>query len=209
MKDYISLYNEAMKRSTELFKPALLPAKVSIDTNKPEYDIAAIKAAIIQDFIEFIPSPQSMIGRCFKIVREGSYVLQSMGIPHYLTIGNIEYKGTPYFTTTVQSLYSEIKNGYTPFEPANAHAWLTLDSGQIVDLTILPSLDAQYGSGSLGWESAIFVSDSNVVPEIRHIPMLTGFGYHFHVVTSEFDIQNYDNYYQWLRDFPLFFACEA
>ncbi len=204
MEEYSSLYEQSKLRSKELFGSEFQPNVMAIDKEQPDYDSELIVNSIIRDFQDFIPSTRALVGSCFKAVREASYVLNDLSIPHYLTIGNVKYCGKNYYSTSVSSLFQEIKQGYFPQSPANAHAWLTLNSGQVVDLTILSSLNARENNDTeLGWEQAIYVSSSNSKSDLKYTPMLVGFGYHLKVASAPFDL-NFDNYFQWLNDFPHF-----
>ncbi|CAH0530703.1 hypothetical protein CTH30272_03045 [Allocatenococcus thiocycli] len=204
MNEYQELYKQAMLRSEEIFGSKYLPNKMSIDLSLKDYSTDVIKNALIADFQEFIPSTNALVGSCFKVVREASYVLNELGVPHYLTIGDVTYKGKPYYRTTVGSIFKEIKQGYVPHAPANAHAWLTLESGQVVDLTILSSVNKrEHPESELPWSQAIYVSSSEDSSELSHTPILQGFGYHLNVVSHPFEM-NYSIYVQWINDFPHF-----
>ncbi len=197
---YKKQLERAFNKSIEKFGDYLTQHLVGMDT--PYYNIDYIRKIISEDFLDgFITKSSALVGNCYMAVREASYVLHENGIKHSITIGNVNVNGKPYFTTTLESLIKEVEIGYIPLEPANAHAWLTLDSGQILDLTILASITKKNKEEELSVFEAILVSTNCTPDKLEHIPMLVGFGYHFKVVTCPNIDSSYNVYLQWIYEF--------
>lgn len=197
---YNKQLERAFNKSIEIFGEFFTPSLTAID--KPSYNTDEIKKIISDDLLDgVIKRSSALAGKCYILVREASYVLHDNGIKHSLTIGNVKVNGKPYFTTTLESLTKEVENGYIPFEPANAHAWLTLDSGQILDLSILASIANKNKEKELSVFDAILVSKNDTPSKLEHIPMFTGFGYHFKVVTNQNIDSRFDVYLQWFYEF--------
>lgn len=134
MDDYITKFLSAAFRSTALYGDEINPP-LTIRAEQPLYGLPVIDA-IVTDFLDGVVNDSAgLSGNCFGLVREASYVLFELGIDNSVTIGNVSVNSNPYFTTTEDTLASEMREGFRPDIPANAHAWLTLDSGQILDLS--------------------------------------------------------------------------
>lgn len=182
-KTYIKKFNASYEQTTSKFGQELNPPLITHDSLS-QYDSNIIHELKKDFFDGVISSPEGLIGKSFHMVRDASYVLFEMGIDHVITIGNVSFDNTPYFSTSIESINNEIKEGFVKEKTANAHAWLTLDTGQILDLTILQSSNHKYKLDSLSFEDSIYLSGVSANPNILHEPLLTGFVYHFKVVLS-------------------------
>lgn len=165
-------------------------------------------------------APHKMDDHCYLAVLMTSARLSYRRIPHAITIGDVEYAdGARYTNATPESLLADIEAGMNVIwddagklhlPPASAHAWITMPSGEILDLTIRAHMDKLRGQQTIpdgDFESALFWSslpDSRVA---RHIPMMTGLGYQLRVATGidlkiPFKEENYEAYMAW-RDLYL------
>lgn len=193
---------KAQNESVALIGEKLTP-RFDFSSEEKLHDPKEIKALLVEAFLAGVTDHSGgLVGSCFMMVRDASYVLHKNRFRHTLTIGNVLVDGKPYYETTPDSLRAEIHKGYVANKPAIAHAWLTLDSGQIVDLTILASLAhaVRREEDCIGLANAILVSLPDENSSIRHLPMLTGFGYHIRVVSHYLD-NNFGIYMQWLLDY--------
>lgn len=203
MKSYIDRFQSAAFRSTFLYGEKLNPS-ISIDANRAEYDKSVVEA-IVNDFKNgVVTSATALPGHCFAIIREASYVLFEMGIDNSITIGNVYANDRPHFSTTQQSVEQDITEGFNPLAPANAHAWLTLDTGQIVDPTILPSWAYHVENREIEIENAIYLSGTPVDVTLLYEPYLTGFAYHLRVVTHPVSGESFKRYCDWLDHSGIF-----
>ncbi len=198
---YKTAFYEAMARSLSVFDPMFTPTFL-LD-NKTKYDVDYIKKIISDDFLDGVEkNPCALTGRCFMLAREASYVLHENGIRHYLTIGNVLVDGKPYYKTTIDSLMADVKNGYTCDEIVNAHVWLTLDSGQVLDLTMLSSIGHKNDKHKSSIYDAVYVSSDCKDDALVHVPMLAGFGYNLKVVTHpDLNSSWFDAYSEWWLDY--------
>lgn len=207
INEYVERFEKAKKWTNENTE-SQYNYNLDINTNN-EIDMNLIVSALVRDFSGFIESTSILPGRCFQIVREVSYVLFSLKIKHTVTIGDIKLKDRFYVGLNDDSLKKEIKDGYKieynaqgiPVGvPADAHAWITLENGQIIDATILSSLNAKAGNPPLEFKDAFYFFDEENKSDIIHIPYMTGFAYHYLVLTDPRD-SFYQTYMQWYETF--------
>ncbi|NMV39656.1 hypothetical protein [Ralstonia insidiosa] len=198
---YLRSFNDAMARSQGNNWPEL-NAQLNVDPAQA-LDLQAIRKAVADHFsVDYVSDTWELAGRCFLVAREMSYVLFGLRIPHAVTIGNVQLDGQPYFTTTLESLAKEFSDGYVGNTPANAHCWLTLADGSILDGSLLPSISHREGaSESLSFHDAIFIKRHDFVDRLEYLPYLTGLHYHFEVVTHEFLDRYFETYAQWVDDY--------
>lgn len=204
LSTYTQKFQVALARSSELFLPEINP-HMELDQDLV-IDRNVVVSAICKDFLDgVVTNPYAMIGGCFQLAREASYVLFECGLDHTLTIGNVHLDGKPYFTTTLESLKEELQGLISPNAPANAHAWLTLQTGQVVDVTILASSAHKAGNLDLTLEDAIFVSTDEESRDICYEPLMTGFGYHLTVVSNPAVTNgSYERYCKWIDDTAIY-----
>lgn len=115
-----------------------------------------------------------LIGHCIQISALASQALCSAGIRHTFTVGNVVVDGVPYFDITPASLASAYAEGYIETKVINAHAWITLECGTVLDATILPSLAYRRHKKRLKLIQCIHRSDVPGPKSISHIPMILG-----------------------------------
>lgn len=179
---------------------------ISLDPRK-QVDMDRIIDALEHDFADFVTSTDSLRGHCFQVVREISYVLFDLRVRHAVTIGDVTLPNGPYVGTSKQRLKRELRQGYKldfdhagrPVEvPAHAHAWITLENGQVIDGTILSSINHSAGRPPLALKDAFY--HSGLDTGITHVPLVTGFAYHYLVLTHPVD-RFYPTYTQWYEDY--------
>jgi len=203
MNSYIERFQFVMGRSTRLYGADTNPALL-LDITRPPYDDAVV-AAVVSDFKDGVVDRASALpGNCFAIVREASYVLFEMGIDNAVTIGTVSANGRPHFSTTQSSVDRDMSSGFIPNSLANSHAWLTLDSGQILDPTILPSWAYHDEGREIELEDAIYLSGLRSEVKLEHDPFQTGFAYHLHVVSHPFAVESFQRYLDWLKHATIF-----
>jgi hypothetical protein len=128
MSEYINAFSSATSFSSILFGEELNPP-VAMNPERVPHGQTVINA-IVADFADgVIRSTLDLPGNCFRFVRDASYVLFENGIDHVVTIGNVTVNGLAHFTCTPESVAIEFEKGFQPELVANAHAWLTLDTG--------------------------------------------------------------------------------
>ena len=173
-------------------------------------DIIKVVKTIAQDFSEFMPQLANM---CTSIVREVSYILFELKIKHTVTIGDVKTTNNYYLGINENDIKNDLKKGYqyhineegVPIvEIINIHAWITLENGQIIDPTILSTLNKNYSQ--LSFEDAIYYSGKNDTPVIKHVPLMTGFAYHIQCLTHPID-NFYPIYIQWYIQFFTVIDC--
>lgn len=204
MSQYLEKYKKAEQFCLNEYGPGVTPA-LKFRPEKEPYGKSVIDD-IVADFLDgVVKSASGLIGQCFHATREASYVLFEAGIDNSVTIGNVSIAGKPQFSTTAATLRKEMQKGFVPAEPANAHAWLTLDSGQVIDLTILASYAHRTGKGEPSLEEAIYLSDYTSFAQMVHTPYMTGFAYHLRVVSHPWSTDgSYACYRDWLDHVDVF-----
>lgn len=122
------------------------------------------------------------VGQCVKWSHSlRPHVEKALGIPILLTLGQVSNKSTPYFNPTHDDLENWYRRGFTPtdFEGRsgmNLHAWWTLPSGEIIDVTLWSTLSVVWnkpeflGGITGGWPDKI-------APSPIYVPMVVGDDY--------------------------------
>lgn len=216
---YAEAFGAAQHFTQRTLDPSLSP-KFRIDTTWSASLRNAKKDAAQRLSADFLHTDR-LDGHCFMAVPLVSLSLIDYHIPHAVTVGDVRYScGKNYLNATRDSLIGDIEVGFNPtlidgepsLSPANAHCWITLPNGTILDPTIAVHVDNLLGTAptaSPRFDVAIY--DSRV-PDQRiesHIPLLTGLTYHMKVVTGishEYRIvdQFYDAYLDWARAYFSF-----
>lgn len=149
-------FQAAFARSTQLCGAELNP---ELDLDRTRSYGQEVVEALVADFRDgVVTSALELPGNCFTAIREASYVMFELGIDNAVTIGTVSVNGQAHFSTTRESVERDLKEGFNPMEHiTNAHAWLTLDSGQILDPTILPSWAYHDESRELAMGDAIYL----------------------------------------------------
>ncbi len=91
------------------------------------------------------------------------------------TIGYVEYSGKPIFKKTEGEL-SIIMQDKSRKNEANLHAWITLDSFEIIDLTILTTMANYLNEDSIRGQ-IIFENPDTLKNGLSYFPMLTSAKY--------------------------------
>jgi hypothetical protein len=213
MQDYMRSFREATER-TDALAGRMSNYPLEIDQSL-SIDLVSVAAAVAKDFSEFIPDTNELPGQCFRVARELSYILFDLGIRHTVTVGDIALVDGLYVGLTLEKLQQDIAEGYLldfvdglPVgKPIDAHAWITLENGCVIDATILASQHRKSSNASefLRFEDAIYYSGKPSTPIIRHIPMLTGLVYHQKVLTADVD-GDFQIYCKWYEDYARLMA---
>jgi hypothetical protein len=107
---------------------------------------------------------------------------KQLGRTVWVTIGQLWKDDTAVFSPTWDDLRRWSGHGITIDElqkkgrpGVNLHAWLTVDSGEIIDVTF-PSSLAKFGGTSYAWlaGSVVWGRDPGVIPRHRYYPMAIG-----------------------------------
>ena len=208
MQKYIESFRDAMERTDSLAgRMSNYPLVIDPCLN---IDLASVVAATAKDFSEFIPHTDLLPAMCFRVARELSYVLFELGIRHTVTVGDIELVDGLYVGVTFDKLRQDVAEGYqldvidsrSFGKPINAHAWITLENGCVIDATVLASQHRKRSNSTdvLSFEDAVYYTGKPDTPVIRHIPMMTGLVYHQKVLTAFMD-GDFQNYCQWYEDY--------
>jgi len=221
-QDERSTENDMIAQYIRLFKDAYAWTNEHTDPNfnypmviRPEasVDMPSVTRALAKDFEVFIDNTNILPGNCFWIAREVSCVLFTLRIPHAVTIGDIEITDKHYVGVSKESLTKKLDAGYMIHEdenglpasaPATAHAWITLENGQIIDATILASQNRKSGGPPLAFADAFYYFGRPNAPNMRHVPFMTGLAYHCGVLTHPLDkmgptyLSWYDEYFKFM-----------
>lgn len=208
MQEYLQVFQEAMVR-TDKISGGLSNYPLRVVPGL-KVDIPMVVEAIARDLGSFLPNTDVLPGGCFRMARELSYILLELGIRHTVTVGDIELVDGLYVGLTIDRLMQDVAEGYgldfingRPVgRPINAHAWITLENGYVIDTTILPSQHRKSRNPAelLSFADAVYFSGKQHTPIVRHIPMMTGLVYHQLVLIGEGD-GDAQNYCQWSEDY--------
>lgn len=208
MIDYISRFNEA-RAWTDFRYGGMSNYPLLIDPNF-QIDIQSVVTTIANDLQQFIDTTDDLPGRCFLVARELSYIIGAMNIRHTVTVGDVRLEDGLYVDITNGQLALDLDDGYQvdmlngiPVgKPIDAHCWITLENGQVIDATILASQHrkSRAAESPLTFEEAIYYTGKEGVRALEYIPMATGFVYLQRVLTSPQD-GDFATYLKWYRDF--------
>jgi hypothetical protein len=199
--DYAKQFYAAQDWTNRHTDPQLnYPLKID---DRLEIDMDQVVSALAEDFSDFVKSTDILPGNCFPAIREVSYVLFDLKIRHVVTIGDVQIQDDLYVGMSKQKLKKELREGYKiKFNdsgepvgvPADAHAWITLENGQIIDATILASMNRREAREALNLRDCFYYFGR--AKDIYHIPLMTGFGYYSRVLTDPRD-SFYEIYKNW------------
>lgn len=218
MQQYLSAFKTAMDRTNQLawgFSNYPLVPYPGM-----ELDHGQIVMAVAEELSTIADSTDVLPGFCFQICREVSYTLFELGVRHAITVGDIKLPGRMYVGVTEEQMVEDFNTGYqldflddVPCgAKINAHAWVTLEDGSVLDATILASnhLRAGLASNPLPFDKAIYSSAIDATPDIQHIPILTGMAYIQRTLISDIDgdapmyCKWGEDYAQWMARLDLF-----
>lgn len=119
---------------------------------------------------------EQMVGQCMPLHLKARSVLEEwLGCPVYYTLGWIDdgtSKGIFKFDDEV--IADKLENGHGS-ETINIHAWLTLPSMEIIDLTLCTTLCII--QGLKGGEGRVLVKKADDITGFSYKPMLVGEAY--------------------------------
>jgi hypothetical protein len=200
---YDKMFGDASRRSQNTLRPEhnnflLIDPDLILDHDH-------IRRSVANDLSDGVATNTwQLAGRCYLVARELSYILFDLKIPHAITIGNVSLDGRPYFSTTLNTLSKEFAVGYVPSTPANAHCWITLSNGSVLDASLAPSIAHREGQDDpLSFYDAVLVAPHGLTKRLEYEPLLTGFHYHFNVVTHPFLDRHYRTYTSWVEHFQM------
>lgn len=199
MNEYIGQFREALDYTHQLSR-GMSNYYLYIDPTYPT-NFRSVQTGCAQVFEKEIPNTRLLPGSCCIAVMYASSALMHQGIRHTVTIGDVELADGRYVGIEQKDLIRQVDSGYQPLDrPLDAHAWITLECGTVLDATILASQHAKRSpqAPSLPFIDAIYLS-SHKHPHIkRHIPMLTGMVFHQRVLTHPKD-PNFERFQHWYQ----------
>ncbi|MGC8121552.1 hypothetical protein [Marinobacter sp. VGCF2001] len=101
-----------------------------------------ILPTIAEQFIK--ESPPDLAGLCHSVSQQffdnwmQSELSQASGLA--ITVGSVEFKGTPLYPVSKSSLRRTLAEGFDPNRELDLHVWLTFPNMRVLDLTIVPTL---------------------------------------------------------------------
>ncbi len=90
-----------------------------------------------------IDHPAELVAQCNVVSQVMCDAIKKLyGCDAYLTIGDVSIHGEPFFHVDQQSISTAILGGKQSLDPQNYkhHAWITLDSMEIIDFTMPTSM---------------------------------------------------------------------
>lgn len=183
MNDYIRSFNGLADSQCPFFIGNASKAWISINPNAD--DASEKSLAVANSALKIVSSrPEDNVGKCFGAAMVVSNMLLRERIKHVITIGDVQYDGQRYFKTTREILEREMEDGCDSPTNAKAHAWITLENGTIMDMTIKASIAMRTRRKPMKWNEAIFLSTKNNL-NLKHIPIMLGLEYQARAVISQ------------------------
>tara|TARA_R110001599_G_C12275986_1_gene662387 strand:+ start:9730 stop:10356 length:627 start_codon:yes stop_codon:yes gene_type:complete len=143
---------------------------------------------IARKSIKNAPFKINPIGNCFLYTQFVSEGLLNHGIKHTVTVGNVFVNGKPHYPTTEESIKEDLIEGYNPSKTANAHTWITLENGVVLDSTILHSIAKSECRKPIKSIKSIYVSGASGRDRIEYYPYHLGTEYMTIVVAGQNEI---------------------
>lgn len=169
--EYINLFDNAKQRTEEFAfnvpKSALITTNQNILTKDKLLVIADTFSSVFKNW-----SNSDFVGKCLKshIVFQ-PYLEKAISVPVTYTVGYIKGKSQNFFEFSEADANNWISNGISK-NKVKLHSWLSLPSGEIIDLTFLLTfakfneIDAQKGH---------FIADyPKKLHGIEYVPMFLG-----------------------------------
>lgn len=173
MTTYIDQFNELARSQDSKYGVSDTKLWTQVCTeSESQVDLAGeLARSVIKSFCE---TPTDLIGKCFNISSVISIALCKAGIRHVFTVGDVKFKGTSYFNVTRDSLERSFSLGYERTKTLDAHAWITLSCGTVIDATIIPSIAYHKFGKHLKFIQSLYRSDLPTKYPIAHQPLLLG-----------------------------------
>lgn len=95
----------------------------------------------------------------------------------YLTIGNVNHQGLPYYECTLDYLSGLLRKPVTPHDNLYVHSWITLSSGEIVDFTFTKGLSLKSRLWKPYKDAIVLGDPSKSIFELEYMPMVVGEDY--------------------------------
>jgi len=136
------MYYENLKKANEFTKSIGLPGREIASPSTLTYLNSAEFFNKIGDYIK-INSPEDLVAKCnlvSEVIRE--VIEKEIGCKAYLTIGDVTFNSKPFFNMDEQHVKTVIQSGKASLIPQkyNHHAWITLESMEIIDFTLNTSM---------------------------------------------------------------------
>jgi hypothetical protein len=186
MANYITAFNNVADKASTTLNGLPIKTWVHVDPEASDRSEEAKNFALAAVQL-MAAEPHDLIGKCFANVSLVSSKLLREQIKHTVTIGDVFVNGTSYFGATHASLLADMEMGSSVESPAAAHAWITLENGVVIDVTLNASLANKGNKPAVDWAQAIYVS-TEPYEHVEHVPMLLGTEYQLRaiVVDNEF-----------------------
>ena len=182
MTDYISKFNHLAVTQRGLGGNEDIKLWFSADASRT-VNIQGAAAIIRRTLKQLGLKAAHLPGKCFSTVAAASHTLLLENVKHTVTIGDVIVDGKRYFGATAASIGEDMEKGFMATEPANAHSWITLENGVVLDLTIISSFALQQRRKLPKMAKAIYVSDRSRELKFVHIPYFLGLEYFVKVTT--------------------------
>lgn len=218
MSEYLESFEKAWRwtnsHSDKRFNyPMCIDSRAVIDGKR-------VLAALVTDFSTGMGEPKSWPGHCFHLAREISLVLLQEKVKHVVTVGEVLLPTGPYAGMTKPSLKRDLASGYRMERTKDggyrgmnmdAHCWITLETGQVIDATIVAAYNSRCGIDPPNFENAIHFTGVTEDRPFQYVPMMTGFYYHLHVATCpptpEYQEEMFHRYLQWFHYYHRVIPC--
>lgn len=187
MLDYISIFNTIAENQVDLISGHERRPWLKIDSTII-FDLDLIEKLIVKFYQANDIRVRDLVGKCFKNVHLLSLWLLESGIKNTITIGNVAVNGNLKFGCGSLTILDDINRGYIE-SVADAHAWITLHNGEVIDLSIIPSSEGNsFKKKHMKPEKCIYFSSKKYEKIYDHVPFYLGDEYIYRVIMQPDEI---------------------
>lgn len=145
-------------------------------------DLDFVERLILQFYQANGICTRDLVGKCFKNVHQLSLWLLDSGVKNTITIGNVSVNGNLKFGCDKSTILDDINKGYLE-SVADAHSWITLHNGVVIDFSIIPSCEGNsFKRKHMKPEKCIYFSNKKYNKIYEHSPIYLGDEYIYRVI---------------------------
>ncbi|WP_339492857.1 hypothetical protein [Pseudomonas sp. EA_15y_Pfl2_R67] len=171
--NYVKEFADALKRTRSWH---LSPPEFGSSSNRYLSEDATVEIGRRWQDIYRGHAPEVFAGKCFEVAGTMQKPLEDiLGVPLAFTLGYVKFHGRPVFHTPTKKLKPMLKQNLA-LQAVNLHAWLTLPSHEIIDLTFFTTVGVHQQTPD--YIGMACIGHSNEIQDfLSYHPQLVGDGF--------------------------------